>query len=59
MRLNLLAGYEGMWINARRDNTKYILNKVLSIGIAIMMASLTLMFKKTTQVYYREELGWN
>ena len=58
-RLNLLNGYEGVWVKARRDNNKYILNKVLSMGIAIFLAILTLRFKKTTQIYWDETQAYN
>lgn len=53
-KMSLLKGYEGIWIQARRDNHWYILNKLLSITIAAFCAYLTLSFKKTTQIYYLE-----
>lgn len=50
-KLNLLKGYEGIWITARRNNFFYILNKVLSIVVSMSFACLTLYFKKITMVY--------
>ncbi len=50
-RLNLLKGYEGVWIQARRTNSYYILNKILSITIACFFAAVTLSVKKTTLIY--------
>ena len=50
-RMSLLVGYEGMWIQARRNNCYYTLNKLLSMAIAIAFAALTLSFKRTTQIY--------
>ena len=53
-RLNLLKGYEGVWIQARRDNKFYILNKILSIAIAVFCAYVTLSFKRTTQIFNKQ-----
>ena len=47
-KMNLLQGYEGIWINARRNNCYYILNKVLSMLVALFFALVTLSFKRTT-----------
>ena len=52
--MNLLRGYEGVWIQARRNNTYYILNKLLSICIAAICAYVTLSFKRTTQIYNKQ-----
>ena len=41
----LLRGYEGLWIKLRRNNYIYILNKLISMAIAIGFAVLTLIFK--------------
>ena len=48
-----------MWIDARRNNTKYTINKVLSIAIAFTFAGITLGFKRPTQSYYKNEVNWN
>ena len=53
-RLNLLKGYEGVWITLRRENKWYITNKILSICISLLFATLTLNFKKTTIEYQHE-----
>ena len=50
-KLNLLKGYEGVWIQARRNNYFYLLNKLLSIGVALFFAAVTLSVKKTTLTY--------
>jgi hypothetical protein len=50
-KLNLLKGYEGVWIECRRNNTKYILNKLVSICISLSFAFITLMLKRTTIEY--------
>merc|ERR1719353_2787145 len=41
----LLRGYEGVWIKLRRNNYCYVLNKLVSMGIAIGFAVMTLIFK--------------
>ena len=41
----LLRGYEGVWIKLRRNNYFYVLNKLISMGIAIGFAVMTLIFK--------------
>jgi len=41
----LLRGYEGVWIKLRRNNYFYVLNKLVSMGIAIGFAVMTLIFK--------------
>ena len=41
----LLRGYEGVWIKLRRNNWFYVLNKLISMGIAIGFAVMTLIFK--------------
>ena len=51
----LYTGYEGIWIKARRENFWYILNKVSSIVIAIVMAFITLLFKLDAIVYLKSE----
>lgn len=50
-RLKLLQGYEGVWITARRNNTYYILNKILSISIAAFFAAISLSIKRSTLVF--------
>lgn len=58
-KMNLLKGYEGVWIQARRNNCYYALNKIISITIAAAFAVLTLSFKKTTQIYFIQETRHN
>merc|ERR1719453_549529 len=41
----LLRGYEGVWIKLRRNNYFYILNKLISMGIALGFAIITLNLK--------------
>lgn len=41
----LLRGYEGVWIKARRNNWFYVLNKLVSMGIALGFAIITLQLK--------------
>jgi len=41
----LLRGYEGVWIKARRNNYFYVLNKLVSMGIALGFAIITLQLK--------------
>merc|ERR1719454_642895 len=41
----LLRGYEGVWIKARRNNYCYVLNKLISMGMAFGFAVMTLIFK--------------
>ena len=55
-QLQMLQGYEGVWIQARRNNCYYILNKLVSMSIGLTFAFLTLGFKKTTYHYYNQEL---
>ena len=50
-KMNMLAGYEGAWIHLRRNNCYYIMNKVISMIIAITFAIITIAFKQTTQAY--------
>ena len=50
-KLQLLQGVEGLWIKARRDNVWYIINKLVSITIALSFGYITLSFKGTTQDY--------
>ena len=50
-KLNLLKGYEGVWINARRSNAAYILNKLISVGIAVFFAIAALSVKRATITY--------
>ena len=38
----LLRGYEGVWIKARRNNWFYMLNKLVSMGVALAFAIITL-----------------
>lgn len=44
-RGKLLRGYEGVWIKARRNNYFYMLNKIVSMGIALGFAIITLQLK--------------
>jgi hypothetical protein len=53
-KLNLLKGYEGVWIQARRNNYFYLLNKLLSISVALFFAAVTLSVKKTTLIYQKQ-----
>jgi len=53
-RANLLKGYEGIWIEARRTNSYYIINKVISICIAFFFAAVTLSVKRTTLIYQQQ-----
>ena len=55
-KLQLLHGYEGVWIQARRNNCYYILNKLTSMSLGLIFAALTLSFKRTTYIYYNQEL---
>jgi len=41
----LLKGYEGVWINARRNNYCYYMNKIISMGLSLTMAIITLYLK--------------
>ena len=41
----MLQGYEGVWIQARRNNWYYVINKIVSTGIAFTLAGITLSFK--------------
>merc|ERR1719491_98974 len=41
----LLRGYEGLWIKLRRNNYIYVLNKLISMSVAIGFAVMTLIFK--------------
>ena len=58
-KMKLLKGYEGFWIKLRRNNCWYLSNKILSISIAVAFAVITIMFKKTTQIYMVTELKAN
>lgn len=53
-KANALQGIEGVWIKARRDNCFYVLNKIISMVIAISFAIITITFKQTTQAYYAQ-----
>lgn len=53
-KLNLLKGYEGVWIQARRNTYFYLLNKLCSIGVALFFAAFTLSVKKTTLIYQKQ-----
>ena len=44
-KLELLKGYEGVWISARRNNVAYALNKILSFSVSIIFALVTLYLK--------------
>jgi len=50
-KVNMLKGYEGAWIRLRRNNWSYVLNKIVSMVIAISFAFITIIFKPTTQAY--------
>merc|ERR1712166_702713 len=58
-KMKLLKGYEGFWIKLRRNTCWYLSNKILSISIGVAFAVITIMFKKTTQVYMVQELKHN
>ena len=47
-----------MWIEARRNDKFYILNKILSISFACFFATITLFFKKTT-IEYQSQIDQN
>ena len=51
----MLQGYEGVWIQARRNNWYYVINKIVSTAIAFTLAGITLSFKKTTYIFYNQE----
>ena len=54
-KMQLLQGYEGMWIQSRRNNWAYAFNKLISITIGIVFAVITIQFKKTTQIFMISE----
>ena len=58
-RMKLLQGYEGIWIQSRRNNWAYALNKLISIFVGISFAVITIQFKKTTQVFMIQETTAN
>lgn len=41
----LLRGYEGVWIKLRRNNYFYVMNKLISMGLALAFAIFTLNLK--------------
>jgi hypothetical protein len=55
-KMKLLKGYEGFWIKLRRNTCWYLTNKILSITIGVAFAVITIMFKRTTQIYMVQEL---
>ena len=58
-KMNLLKGYQAIWIKARREDFWYSLNKIASIAVGIAFAVITLSFKSTTQIFMIQELGHN
>jgi hypothetical protein len=58
-KMKLLQGYEGFWIKLRRNNCWYLTNKIFSISIGVAFAIITIMFKRTTQIYMVQELKHN
>tara|TARA_B110001450_G_C17502726_1_gene433042 strand:+ start:127 stop:846 length:720 start_codon:yes stop_codon:yes gene_type:complete len=58
-KMKLLKGYEGLWIKLRRNTCWYLTNKIFSISIGVAFAVITIMFKRTTQVYMVQELKRN
>ncbi len=58
-KMNLLKGYQALWINSRRDNFWYRLNKIFSVAIGIVFAVITLSFKRTTQIFMLQEIKEN
>ena len=58
-KMKLLKGYEGTWIKLRRNTCWYLTNKIFSISIGVAFAVITIMFKRTTQVYMVQELKKN
>lgn len=57
--MQLIKGYEGIWIQSRRNNLAYAINKLASIAIGIAFAWITITFKKTTQIYMFQEEASN
>jgi len=53
----LLRGYEGLWIKLRRNNWFYISNKLISMGVAIGFAVMTLMFKLKAMNFIKAQDG--
>ena len=51
----LLRGYEGIWIKARRNNYIYVLNKLISLAVAIGFAVMTLFFKLKAMHFLKED----
>ena len=58
-KMQLLQGYEGIWIQSRRNNWAYAFNKLISIAIGITFAVITIQFKKTTQIFMIQETQSN
>ena len=50
-KMAMLKGYEGFWIKLRRNNCYYVLNKIVSMTLAITCAIITIVFKPTTQAF--------
>ena len=48
-----------MWIKLRRNTCWYLTNKIFSISIGVAFAIITIMFKRTTQIYMVQELKHN
>jgi len=57
--MKLLKGYEGFWNKLRRNDSWYISNKIISISIGVAFAVITIMFKRTTQIYMLQEIKNN
>lgn len=58
-KMNLLKGYQAIWIKSRREDGWYAFNKICSIAIGVAFACITLSFKKTTQIFMLQELTEN
>ena len=50
-KLAMLRGYEGAWVKARRNNTYYLFNKLLSMGVAFFLATVTLRLKLDSMTF--------
>ena len=54
MKDTLMKGPVGVWISSRRNKCFYMLNKILSISVAVFFALVTLGFKRTSLVYEKQ-----
>ena len=51
---NSLTGLSKTWVSIRRNNTNYIVNKIISVLLATVLAGVTLSFKPQIQQYNDE-----